>query len=339
MAGAPYIRSGASTASLQLDFLAASAPAVVIGIWSVGVRIALQASSGDASAAVSWVLGFRLGLSAFVPLLAVSLLTSLIWALVFAKLRQRSLDPGWLLTGWLYAALLPAAMPLWAAVAGISFGMVFGSQIFGGTGRYPVSPVLLGALFVGIAYPEFFGPGSWLPGHDVDTTWSELGSGGSAALTGAGLSWLGLAVGRDLGAIGAVSDLACLAGGAYLVLRGWASWRVLVAACAGVWLASLVLGGGEEAVALDWHWHLVLGSFAFVLAFVATDPSTQAMTPTGRALQGAIAGALLVLFRTLNPDHPEASLYALLLAGLVTPLLDHGVLAFSRRAPGGVARS
>ncbi|MGD8339199.1 MAG: RnfABCDGE type electron transport complex subunit D [Gammaproteobacteria bacterium] len=332
------MRAPATTASLQLEFLLASTPAVLIGIWSLGSQVALS-QAADAPAP-GWAESFGVGLSVFAPLLAVSILTSAVWAVVFARLRQRPLDPGWVLTGWLYAALLPGALPLWAAATGISFGMVFGSQIFGGTGRYPASPVLLGVLFLTIAYPDLFGPGGWLPGQDSVTTWSLLGAEGPAALSEAGFSWLGLATGRELGGVGAVSDLACLVGGAYLVFRGWASWRTLVSACAGVWLASLVFSGSGGEGATGWHWHVVAGNFAFVLAFVATDPSTQAMTSRGRLLHGALAGALAISFRTLNPEHPEGSLFAFLLAALFTPLLDQAVLFYSSRSGrAGAARS
>jgi Na+-transporting NADH:ubiquinone oxidoreductase subunit B len=338
VASAPHLRAPATTAGLQLEFVLASLPAVLIGIWNLGVQVGLQASGDTAQAAAHWLASFGLGLSIFGPLLGVSLLTSGIWALAFARLRQRPVDPGWFLAGWLFAALLPGAMPLWAAAAGISFGMVFGSQIFGGTGRYPVSPVLLGVLFLTIAYPDLFGVGGWLPGHDVVASWTLLGDEGSAALTAAGLSWVDLALGRELGAVGAVSAVACLGGGAYLVLRGWASWRTLLAACVGVWLATMFVGSDESA-ALAWHWHLVAGSFAFVLAFIATDPSCQAMTPGGRLLHGALAGVLLVMLRTLNAEHPEGTLYAFMLAGLCTPLLDHIALQLQRRGSGIVTRS
>lgn len=332
------MRASGTTAGLQMEFVLASLPAVLIGIWNLGVQVGLQAPVDSGQAAASWFPSFRVGFAIFAPLLGVALLTSGTWAFVFARLRQRPVDPGWFLAGWLYAALLPGAIPLWAAAAGISFGMVFGSQIFGGTGRYPVSPVLLGVLFLTIAYPDLFGPGGWVPGQDAVATWTLLGAEGSGALTASGQSWADLALGRELGAVGAVPAVAGLAGGVYLVLRGWASWRTLVAACFGVWLAAAFLGGGDEPAALAWHWHLVAGSFAFVLAFVATDPSIQAMTPGGRLLHGALAGALLVVLRTLNPEHPEGTLYAFMLASLCTPLLDHAVLRFRRRRTGFVTR-
>jgi Na+-transporting NADH:ubiquinone oxidoreductase subunit B len=327
----PHIRTAASTGSLQLEVMLASVPAVLLGVGNLGAQMLQHAPAEAASSAVGWLSSLSLGASIYGPALAVSVAASGFWALAFARLRQRPVDPGWLLTGWLYVALLPGALPLWAALTGISFGMVFGSQIFGGTGRYPVSPALLGVLFLTIAYPDYFAASGWLPGLDAAPAWSLVAAGGSEALTSAGWSWLDLAIGRELGAVGAVSDLACLAGAAFLIFRGWASWRTLLAAVAGVWIASLILTDGEQPTALAWHWHLVVGNFAFVLAFIATDPTTQAMTPIGRVLHGALAGSLLVLFRVANPAHPESTLHAFLLASLVTPLLDQVVLLFRGR--------
>jgi Na+-transporting NADH:ubiquinone oxidoreductase subunit B len=82
---------------------------------------------------------------------------------------------------------------------------------------------------------------------------------------------------------------------------------------------------------IPWYWHLATGSFAFGLAFIATDPTTMPLTKLARWLHGGLAGVMLVVIRMASPAHPEATLSALLIAGLCIPLLDHLVVAVHAR--------
>jgi Na+-transporting NADH:ubiquinone oxidoreductase subunit B len=302
----------------------ASAPAAAIGCWNLGRQI--EAAAADAASV--WQLAMLdtvgvyhdgtnffgatvIGLAFLLPLLAVSLAASRLWAGLFARFRQRPLDSGWQITAWLYTLLLPATMPLGYAALGLSFGTVFGSHVFGGAGRYIVNPALLGVVFLALAYPPLVAPDVWLPGVEGLSTWAAFSSGATG--TGIGGAFLGF----EVGAIGTVSALACLIGAAYLVAVRIASLRVVAAGLGGVALGA-GLGGG-----LSWFSHIALGQFAFLIAFIATDTSVRPRTGGGLIAYGALFGLLTVVLRTANPEHPEGSWFALLLAMLAVPLLDY----------------
>lgn len=308
----------------------ATAPAALLGCWGLGRQIG--GASVDPSSYWQLAILDRIGiyhedpglfsaaatgLGFLLPLLAVSLIVSRIWAEVFARLRRRPLDPGWHLTAWLFALLLPATMPPAYAALGLSFGAVFGSHVFGGSGRYLVNPALLGIVFLVLAYPPLTAAGAWLPGADAVSSWAAVNRDGLAAAGGQGTGLGALFLGNEAGALGATSALACLLGAAWLVGARVAAFSVVAAGLAGLAVAAAASDG------LPWTWHLALGNFAFLLAFVATDTSVRPTTGGGRIAYGALFGALTVAIRTANPDHPEGTWFALLLAMLCVPLLDY----------------
>jgi Na+-transporting NADH:ubiquinone oxidoreductase subunit B len=90
-------------------------------------------------------------------------------------------------------------------------------------------------------------------------------------------------------------------------------------------------GNAEGAWQVPWYWHLVVGNFAFAVVFLATDPTTTPLTATGRWLHGILIGTLTVVLRVVDPSHPEGTLFAVLLAGLAVPLIDHLVVRVAVR--------
>ena len=248
------------------------------------------------------------------PLIGIAVLVSYFWASLFSRARARPLDSGWFVHAWLFSLLLPPTMPPGFAAIALSFGLVFGCHVFGGTGRYLVNPALLAVIFLTFAYPAQL--------DSMVTTWSIIAAGGAEAATNSGTSLFDALIGREAGPIGTPSVVAAFFGALYLVVTRTVSPLIIAAGLAALLLSAAILG------ALAWPWHLALGNFAFVLAFVATDSSTQPRTITGKLVFGALFGALTVVVRTADPAHPEGTLAALMFASLVIPLIDR--LAESR---------
>lgn len=336
---APHLRNGASCDALLDDFVLASLPAFAVGAWASGTQLAALAAHPDAAgwqvglarllgteaAGAAWPVLLALGLLAAVPLIVTSAVTAAFWEALFAAHRRRPVDAGWPMLAWLFALLLPVTTPLVFVVVGMSFAAVLGKHVFGGTGRYLVSPALLGAVFLSVAYPAALAT-------DVPASliaWSRVAGDGIE-----GTGWLAAFSGLEQGALGTPSALACCAGAAFLWLRGAASARTMLGALAGLVVAAALLNLSSDAssvAVLGGHWHLALGQFAFVAAFVATDPTISPLTRLGRWLYGALFGGLTVAIRALGPGHPEASVLAALLASLCVPLIDHVVLALTLR--------
>ncbi|NNC64022.1 MAG: hypothetical protein HKN84_04500 [Gammaproteobacteria bacterium] len=316
---------------IQRQYFLASLPAALVGLWSLGDGVRSQAAEGadvlqlslinslqmSSESAGGVLVAAALGASFFLPLLLTVSITSRAWAEIFARARGRSIDEGWFLSAWLYVLLLPATLPLHYAALGFSFGAVFGCYVFGGTGRYVVNPTLLGVAFISISYPDLFAQNHWLPGSDVLASWTLVATEGIEAAASGGTSWAALFLGTEIGALGTSSALAALLGASYLIARRVASAGIVVGALIGLAIAGTLFG---EIPSL---WHLVLGNFAFVLAFIATDRTTQPRTTAGCWAYGALFGFLIVVLRTADPARPEATVSALLLASLCVPLIDH----------------
>lgn len=346
---APHLRRRTSVSRLLLCFVLASIPALLMGLWNLGAQTlesmllnrvaalpgmpwAFFTLAGFDVTSVGPLARFVLGAAYFLPLLIMTMATGVFWEVLFATLRRRRVDPGWLMACWLYALMLPASMPASLTMLGISFGLVFGKHIFGGTGRYIVSPALLGILFLQFGYPgHFSGAASFIPVPDLAaaTTWSAVVSGGLNHAADTGLKWIDVFLGIEIGAPGAASAMLCLAGAAMLIYTGAASARTITGAFAGLIAATAVINAFAAGPAnwhLPWYWHIALGQFAFAVAFIATDPTPAPMTTAGRWLQGLLIGVLTALIRAFNPAHPDGTLYAILLATLATPVIDHFVI-------------
>lgn len=308
-------RVNAISARVLSSFLLASVPALMAGLWFLG----WYSSEGQTLGA---------GVFLWLPRVVLAMLVSYGWAIVFSRSRGRSPDTGWWYIAWLFILLLPASFPLPLLVVGLSFGLLFGCHVFGGTGRYIVNPALLGAVFLSVAYPAALETQGLTAASSI-STWSQFITGGPQSLSAIGISWWDAFLSQEAVALGAFSSILCFVGLIFLAARGLTPWRIPAGAMAGLMVTAWAFG------AYPWYWQAITGSFALALAFVATDPTTVPESREGQWSLGLLFGALTVILRTLNPEHPEASLQALLLATLVTPLVDHWATA-RKNIPEGV---
>lgn len=80
---------------------------------------------------------------------------------------------------------------------------------------------------------------------------------------------------------------------------------------------------------VPWYWHLTIGSFAFGLVYMATEPVTAASTNMGRWIYGFAIGVMVVLIRVVNPAFPEGMMLAILFANLLAPAIDFCVTSYN----------
>ena len=216
---------------------------------------------------------------------------------------------------------------------GISFGVVIGKEIFGGTGKNFLNPALTGRAFLYFAYPaQISGDAVWtaVDGFSGATALGVAARDGMDGIAAMGLTWTDAFLGNMQGSIGEASTLAIFIGGAFLLLTRVASWRIMAGTLVGMMLTAMLFNfiGSETnpMFAMPWEWHLVLGGFAFGMVYMATDPVSAAMTDTGRFAYGALIGFMCVLIRVVNPAFPEGMMLAILFANLFAPLFDYSVV-------------
>ncbi len=344
---APHVRNTLDVRAAMYCVLAAALPCALMALYntgyqvnrvlagsgaSAGWRTRLLETAGLGHAPASAVDCVALGALFLAPLLAATWLAGGAAEWCFARARGRRPDHVALpVIAVLFALCLPASLPAWQAAIGAAIGVVIGKEIFGGFGRNFVNPVVVGLAFLYFAYPgALVGDGVWvpLPGHLEPSPLAIATRSGLDGVHGAGLAWSSAALGRVPGAMGETSALACLLGLGILLHTGVASWRIvaggLLGLIAGVWSLQ-ALGATSPIAQLPWYWHLVSGSFAFGLVYLATDPVTAATTDAGRWIYGGIIGALVAAVRIANPAYQDGVLLALLLGNVAAPLVDRMV--------------
>ncbi len=260
----------------------------------------------------------------------------------FAIARKHEINEGFLVTGFLFPLTLPPTIPLWQVAMGITFGVIIGKEVFGGTGMNVLNVALTARAFLFFAYPgDISGDSPWIAA-DLSTsadgasgaTW--LAQAASAGQTGSdvfanhaagGDQWMQSFIGFIPGSMGETSTLACLFGAFVLIATQIGSWRTMVGVVVGTTIMSLILNGiGSETNGMfnmPFYWHFVVGSFAFGTVFMATDPVTSAFTEKGKLVYGLFIGIMIVLVRVVNPAYPEGVMLAILFMNMFAPFIDH----------------
>ena len=272
------------------------------------------------------------GLLYFLPIYAVTMAAGGFWEVLFSGVRNHEVNEGFFVTSLLFAAILPASIPLWQVAIGISFGVVIGKEVFGGTGKNFLNPALVGRAFLYFAYPvQMSGDSVWVPvdGFSGATALGIAAIDGVPGVIASGVSWTQAFFGQMQGSIAETSVAACLFGAAMLIYTGIASWRIIVATFAGLIIPALLFSGVDSSnpmFAMSWQWHIVLGGFAFGAVFMATDPVTAPDTMLGHWIFGLLVGALTYLIRVVNPAFPEGIMLAILLGNIFAPIIDYFVI-------------
>ncbi|MGL1931067.1 MAG: NADH:ubiquinone reductase (Na(+)-transporting) subunit B [Desulfotalea sp.] len=344
---APHIRDGIDFKRIMTIVILALVPCVVIGIWNTGYQANVQLSALGQTEIEGWR-GFFLsylgtdqssflanlghGCLYFLPIYIVTILAGSFWEAVFNLVRGHEFSEAFLVTSLLYSLILPPTIPLWQVALGISFGVIFAKEVFGGVGRNFMNPALAGRAFLFFAYPaQITGDSVWIAVDGVSSA-TPLAQIASGALSVGDLSytWADAFWGTIPGCIGETSVIACLFGAFVLLVTRIASWRVMSSMTFGAILASSLLyffaGDSNPMQSVPPHFHLVLGGFAFGMVFMATDPVSAAHTKTGQLLYGFFVGVMVIMIRVQNPAYAEGVMLAILLGNVFAPLFDYVVI-------------
>ncbi|ATH08386.1 NADH:ubiquinone reductase (Na(+)-transporting) subunit B [Halobacteriovorax marinus] len=307
---------------LQANTVLAAQGITSVDSWRGAVMAALGLGFDPTSCVSNFVYGFLF----FAPVFLVTNIAGGFWEVIFATVRKHEINEGFLVTGLLFPCILPPTIPLWQVAVGISFGVVFGKEVFGGTGKNFLNPALTARAFLFFAYPgEISGDAVWtaVDGFTGATALGQAAIGGASAIS---VSWMDAFLGFMPGSMGETSTLACLIGAVVLIVTGIGSWRImlsmLVSAMAFAFVLNMIGSSTNPMFALAPHWHLVIGGFAFGLVFMATDPVSAAMTFKGQYFYGALIGFMVILVRVINPAFPEGVMLAILFANCFAPLID-----------------
>ncbi|MEM9248397.1 MAG: NADH:ubiquinone reductase (Na(+)-transporting) subunit B [Pseudomonadota bacterium] len=344
---APHARSYIDMKRIMTYVVIATIPCILVGVWNVGYQvnsaITVHGASGWRASIVEFLgIGFNTanplanifhGLLYFLPVYITTLVVGGIWEVIFATVRKHEVNEGFLVTSMLYALIMPPDPPLWQVALGISFGVVIGKEVFGGTGKNFLNPALTGRAFLYFAYPaQMSGDTIWTPvdGFSGATNLAIAARDGYQEIVVYGSTWTNSFLGMVQGSIGETSTLACLIGLAFLLVTRIANWRLVVGCLGGMiafsTLLNLIGSDTNPMFAMPWYWHLVVGGYAFGLAFMVTEPVSASHTNMGRYIYGALIGFMVVMIRVINPAFPEGMMLAILFGNVFAPLIDYFVV-------------
>ncbi len=346
---APHVRDSIDLKRIMTTVLIALLPCTLMAMWNTGYQANMVIEAMGLTGPDGWRGGimslvgcdptsltsnFLHGSLYFLPIYIVTMLVGSFWEGVFNLIRGHEFSEAFLVTGLLFALTLPATIPLWQVAVGVSFGLIFAKEVFGGVGRNFMNPALASRAFIYFAYPaQMTGDMVWtaVDGVSGATALAQFAAAQPGHIMDSiNVTWAQTFIGTIPGSMGETSTLACLFGAFVLLITRIAPWRVMASMVTGALLCgSFYYFSGSDVNplwAIPPHWHLVLGGFAFGLVFMATDPVSAAHTPTGQWMYGLLIGVLAIMIRVSNPAYPEGIMLAILLGNVFAPVFDFFVI-------------
>ena len=336
-----HVRDAVDLKRIMIIVVVALIPAALFGMWNVGYQHGLATGQSFGLFQNFWY-----GFLKVLPLYLVAYIVGLGIEFASAQIRNEEVNEGYLVSGMLIPLIVPVDVPLWTLAIAVAFAVLFGREVFGGTGMNFLNPALLCRAFLFFAYPsKMSGSSVWvsLKGGEslidgaTGATPLAFATDGLEAMNNAGVQYgmsaWDMFAGLVPGSVGETSVIAILIGAVILLWTGVASWKIMVSSVAGALFVGW-LGNFFGATDVPAYYQLLMGGFAFGTVFMATDPVTSAQTECGKWIYGFLIGALCVIVRLFNPGYAEGMMLAILLMNTFAPLIDHYVTdaAISRRA-------
>jgi len=336
-----HIRDAVDLKRTMSAVIIALLPAMLFGMWNVGYQHNLAQGLTN----VGILENFGFGFIKVLPIIIVAYAAGLGTEFLFVYLKQKEIEEGFLVSGLLIPLIVPVGVPLWMVAVATILAVVFGKEVYGGTGMNVFNPALLTRAILFFAYPsKMSGTKVWIDhfaqlskdGKVVDAITGATPLGDVAAAVGnldafhTKWSTLDAFMGWIPGSIGETSTLMILIGAGILIWTGIGNWKIMLSVFLGGAVMGILLNvfatPTNVYMSLPWYDHFVFGGFAFGAIFMATDPVTAAQTEKGYWIYGFLIGFIAILVRVLNPAYPEGVMLAILLLNAFAPLIDHYVV-------------
>lgn len=294
VSGTPHVRSKESIQSIMRDVIIALVPATAAGIYYFGLRALI--------------------------LIVAAIISAVFFEWLYEKITKKPVtinDLSAVVTGLLLAMNLPASAPVWVAIVGSAFAIIFAKQLFGGLGQNFINPALAGRAFLLASYPTEMT--TWVVPNglaaDAATYATPLAQLKNGALDA---SLKQLVIGQVGGTIGETCAIALIIGGIYLLYKHVISWKIPVIYIATVFILFAVIGRHGIRMPLQ---EIFAGGVMLGGIFMATDYASSPVTPKGQVIFAVGAGLLTYLIRTFG-GYPEGVSYSILIMNCCVPLIE-----------------
>ena len=333
----PHIRDSIDTKRVMILVVISLLPLYVFGAINIGfqnsIAIGLERSNWE---------NFWFGFYKILPIIIATFTAGAFWELLFAVVRKHPVSEGFLVTCALIPLTMPAGIPLWQIVVATTFGIVIGKEIFGGVGMNIFNPALMARVFIFFTYPtKISGDKVWVLGPDgysgataLSIPAAELNQDALTLLNKFDqfdYSWWNMFWGWIPGSIGETNKFLIIIGALFLAYIKVVNWRVIFGAVVGLVATAILTNlvapfSSNSMFTIPPHYHLVMGSFLFGAAFMATEPVTGCHTNQGRWVYGILFGSLTVIIRAINPAYPEGVMLSILFVNAFAALIDWFVI-------------
>jgi len=297
---APFLHDESRISEQSYNIMLAALPAVLFGLVHYGIP-ALGVVSLSISSAIIWE-----------------------FLMNYVTKRPKSIGDGnAALIGLLFAMLLPATSPWWLVLTGTFVSVIIGKQIFGGIGGNPFNPALIGIAILMVSWKNFFDFDDALLNYDLGFIMvyplAALKHFGVSAVDSFTIS--DLLLGRQIGAIGTTFGIGIIAGGIYLIIRGFIRWEISLSFLAGVLITAFIFNLYDSTRYAGPFFHLLTGYTLIGAFFLATEDSSSPVNFIPMFIYGAGGGIMTVLIRNIGA-HVDGVVFAVILMNIANPLLD-----------------
>ncbi len=309
VSGSPHVHSDESTKKIMWQVNLALVPALIVAVAFFGLNALLVSIISVASCVL-----FQWLIEKFI-----------------LKTESTICDGSAVVTGLLLAFNVPATREMmWLVIIAALVAIGIGKMAFGGLGKNPFNPALVGRVFMLISFPVQMT--TWpKPGEnlfsmvsvattDATTGATPLGLIKENGVQAAGQVW-DYFVGNIGGSLGEVSALAILIGAIFLLCRRIITWHIPVSFIGTAFIFSGILWLCDKTAFVDPVTTILTGGIMLGACFMATDMVTSPMTKTGQLIFGCGCGLLTIIIRNWG-NYPEGVSFAILLMNAVTPLLN-----------------
>lgn len=322
-----HVRDSVDLKRVITAAMVALLPCVLFSMWNIGYQRNLAIGGDMGFWAMIWF-----GFLKILPLYLVTYIVGLGIEFTSAQLRGHEVNEGFLFSGLIIPMIVPVTIPLWMLGLAVAFAVIFGKEVFGGTGMNIWNPALLARAFLFFSYPnQMSGDGIWVATRKADVIVDGFSGATPLSQVSGGLDAIQYSVsdmflGTIPGSVGETCKVAILIGAFVLIYTGVGSWKIMLSSVLGGLFVGF-LGTAFGATDVPAWYHLIMGGFLFGTVFMATDPVTAAQTETGKWIYGFLVGAIAVVIRLFNPGYPEGMMLSILLLNTFAPLIDHCVVS------------
>jgi electron transport complex protein RnfD len=314
ISGSPHIHGDQTIGKIMWGVVIALVPALLVSVWYFGIG------------------------AIFITSVAVAACLVTEWAIQRFMLKQEVTitDGSAVITGLLLAMNVPGNLPWWMVVIGSVVCIAVAKMSFGGLGKNPFNPALIGRVFLLISFPvamtswpkpienRFILTDAVTGPTSLGILKEGLGKGESVSqLMPHVPSYTDMLLGQMGGSLGEVSALAILIGGIFMLVRKIITWHIPVAYLGSVFVFSGIFYLIDPTQYADPIFHLLAGGVMLGAVFMATDMVTSPMSKSGMVVFGFGCGILTMLIRIWGA-YPEGVSFAILIMNAFVPLINKG---------------